>query len=129
MTPKPMVWLLIITGIFGFVIQLLPTFDSGPLLLLLFSAMILAVDASSRRFDEREEQLLFQAYSATFQRSLVVLVIVYGFSELSKWLGVLPNVLLFLNAHWLGLIFSGNCLLLGITGLQSFRDISTAVPR
>ena len=84
--------------------------------------MILAVDRSGRKFDEREEQLLFQAYSTTFQWSLLALMILYSFSEFSKWLGVLPSLTLFLNAHWIGLIFSGMCLLLGIAGFQSFKE-------
>ncbi|MCB9456620.1 MAG: hypothetical protein H6671_11595 [Anaerolineaceae bacterium] len=123
MTPKSLMSLLVFTGLFGFVIQLLPGFDSGGILLLLLGGVVGIVDSNSRRFDEREEQLLSQAYGTTFQWSLLVLMIVYAFSELSSWLGLLSPIRLFLDAHWLGLSFSTICLLLGIAGFRRFQEI------
>lgn len=124
MTPKSLMILLVFTGLFGFVLQLLPGFDGGgTVLLILLSAVVILVDGSSRRFDEREEQLLSEAYGTTFQWVLFALVIVYAFSEISSWLGIFSPVRLFLNDHWLGISFSSMCLLLGIAGLRHFQEI------
>ena len=77
---------------------------------------------SSRKFDEREQQLLSRTYSITFQWLAVLLLVAYVFLQASAWGGFASGVVLFLNTHWIGLFVSTICLLLGIAGIRLFRE-------
>ena len=77
---------------------------------------------SSRRFDEREQQLLSQAYSITFQWLGVILLVVYIFLQVSERTNIAGGMALFLNTHWIGITVSIICTILGGAGIMLFKE-------
>ena len=77
---------------------------------------------SGRRFDERERQLLSQAYSLTLQWLAIALLGAYAFLQASEWLNIAGNIASFLNSHWIGITVSVICVFLGSAGLRLFRE-------
>ena len=77
---------------------------------------------SSRKFDEREQQLLSQAYSITFQWLAVILLVAYIFLQVSDRTNIAGGIALFLNTHWIGITVSIICMLLGGAGIMLFKE-------
>jgi len=107
-------------GIVGIAFQ----FNESVKDLAIFTGMVtfFSLGITSRKFDEREQQLLSQAYSITFQWLAVVLLIVYGFLQLSDRLTFAGGIAAFINSHWIGMTVSIICCLLGGVGVRLFRE-------
>jgi hypothetical protein len=78
--------------------------------------------ASRKYYDEREQQLLHQSFSSAFQWLAIVLLITFGFLQVSERLNVASYITSFINSHWIGLTVSIMALLLGLIGLRLFRE-------
>ncbi len=117
---KSMASLVLFAGVLGIAFQFLG--DLGDLaILILAPAALGGLVASSNKFDEREQQLLSQAFSKAFGWLLFVLLVAYAFLEVSEWLRLADSAVVFLNARWPGFTVSLMCLLLGVAGLSVFR--------
>jgi hypothetical protein len=107
-------------GIVGLAFQLNESIKD----LAIFTSMVtfFSLTISSRKFDEREQQLLSQAYSITFQWLAVILLVVYVFLQISARANFAGDIALFLNSHWIGITVSIICTILGVTGIMLFRE-------
>jgi hypothetical protein len=92
--------------------------------LAIFTGMVtfFSLVISSRKFDERELQLLSQAYSITFQWLAVILLVIYIFLQISARANFAGGIALFLNAHWIGITVSVICAILGGAGILLFKE-------
>ena len=72
--------------------------------------------------DEREHQLLYQAYGMTFMGLFFALLIATALMGSLEYLNIAQGVIDFLNTRWVGLTMSLMSLLLGVTGLRVFRE-------
>jgi hypothetical protein len=92
--------------------------------LAIFTGMVtfFSLGISSRKFDEREQQLLSQAYSITFQWLAVVLLVIYAFLQISALTNFASGIALFLNTHWMGITVSVVCAILGAAGIRLFKE-------
>lgn len=113
--------LLIIAGVFGLLVQALMP-DAEMLAFMTGLAAVGGLVGASRQFDEREQQLLSQAFSAAFQWSLFALLVVSAFYSVLAWLHFTSGLAVFMSEHWTGLMVSAMCLLLGIAGYRTFRE-------
>jgi|WetSurMetagenome_2_1015567.scaffolds.fasta_scaffold904225_2 hypothetical protein len=116
--------LLIVTlaaGILGLIVLLMP--DGMMLTFLVSVSAITGLSTSHKSFDEREKQLLWQSYAASFEALFIAVYFAYAFVMLSNWLQLAVGVTAFVNNHWPGLVASGMCILLGVNGLRNFRKI------
>ena len=107
-------------GLFGVVVQFNDSVKNLAIWIGLFEFCCLVI--TSRKYDEREQQLLSQSYGLTFQWLAVVLLLVYGFLQISEGLNIAGNVASFLNSHWIGMTVSVMGVLLGASGLYMFRE-------
>lgn len=107
-------------GLFGIAVQ----FNESVKHLAIWTGLVefFCLIVTSRKFDEREQQLLSQSYSLTFQWLAIVLLGMYGFLQVSERLNIANNIAAFLNAHWIGITVSVIGILLGATGLRLFRE-------
>jgi len=117
---KSMMILVLWAGLFGIAVQFIESVKD----LAIFAGMVefFSLVVTSRKFDEREQQLLNQSYSLTFQWLIIILLVTYGFLQVSERLNIANNIASFINTHWVGMIVSVICVLLGITGLRFFRE-------
>ena len=106
------------SGLFGICMQFFGDLGDYTVLLILPGSFALL---DTRTLDEREHQLLYQAYGMTFTGFFFALMIAYSIIEWFRYLGVAQGVVDFLNTHWLGLTWSLISLLLGTAGLRVFR--------
>ncbi len=92
--------------------------------LAIFTGMVtfFSLTISSRKFDEREQQLLSQAYSITFQWLAVILLACYAFLQISAQANFGAGIALFLNTHWIGIVVSVICTILGGAGIVLFKE-------
>ena len=107
-------------GVVGIAFQLVESVKD----LAIFTGMatFFSLTISSRKFDEREQQLLSQAYSITFQWLAVILLVIYAFLQISARASFAGDVALFLNTHWIGIVVSVICTILGGAGIVLFKE-------
>jgi hypothetical protein len=74
-------------------------------------------------FDEREQQLLSLAYSRAFQFFAIILLLIFAAIRILQLLHTGAEVIVFIDAHWMGLTISIMATLLGGVGLKFFSDI------
>lgn len=117
---RAMIVIVLSAGLFGIAVQFFG--DLKDIAIFLGIAVFGSLVASSNNFDEREQQLLSQAYSMAFQWLFFALLAAYAFLEVAKWLNAANSMTVFLNTHWLGLTVSLICLLLGVAGLRLFKE-------
>ena len=108
------------TGVVGFAFQ----FNESVKDLAIFTGMVtfFSLVISSRKFDEREQQLLSQAYSITFQWLAAILLVIYVFLQISARANFASGIALFLNTHWIGITVSVICAILGGSGIMLFKE-------
>ena len=111
----------LIAGLMGFVFQLMP--DGTMLTFLVGIGAIGGLAGSSQSFDERENQLLWKSYSKAFEYLFFLIYLVFGWVVLSGWLNITVELVGFLNGHWIGLMASTMCTVLGIVGILNFREV------
>jgi hypothetical protein len=119
--PRLLMGLLVFAGLFGMLIQFIMA-DSEMLAFMIAAAAVGGLVGAGRQFDERQQQLLSQAFSAAFQWLLLVLLAVSAFYAGLAALHISSGLASFISAHWTGLTVSGMSLLLGIAGYFVFRD-------
>jgi hypothetical protein len=119
-TSRNMIMITLLAGIMGVIFQIMP--DGDLLTFMIISANVAGLVASSKDFDERENQLLWQSYSSAFQGLFLLIYGVFTFKVLLQALHLGGVIIDFLGGHWLGLTAAGMCILLGIAGLRNFRD-------
>ena len=107
-------------GIVGIAFQ----FNESVKDLAIFTGMVtfFSLGITSRKFDEREQQLLSQAYSITFQWLAVILLVAYVFLQISARTSFASGFALFVNTHWMGIIVSVICAILGGAGIVLFKE-------
>lgn len=115
-----MMWLILFSGLFGLATQFFQGLES----MALFAGFpsLAGLLATSRIFDEREQQLLNQAFAIAFQWMGFTLFLFFTLYEVLKWLNVGEGFLQFTNLHWIGLVFSLMLLFLGAAGRQVLRE-------
>jgi uncharacterized Tic20 family protein len=118
---KSMMIFVLWAGLFGIAVQFNDSVKNLVIWIGLVEFFSLAV-TSRKYYDEREQQLLNQSFSLAFQWLAIVLLITFGFFQISERLNVVSNMTSFINSHWIGLTVSIMALLLGITGLRLFRE-------
>jgi hypothetical protein len=122
-TARSFMWLLVFAGLFGLATQFFPGLAS----LALFAGVpaLAALATTSKVLDERERQLLDQAYSTAFQWMGILLFVFFAAYELLQALNLGRGLIQFANLHWIGLVFSLMLLLLGLAGLPLFRKLAS----
>lgn len=118
--PRLLMGLLVFAGLFGLVVQALMP-DGEMLAFMTGLAGVGGLVAAGQKCDEREQQLISQAFSSAFQWLLIVLLFISAFYATLTALNLSSELALFLNEHWTGFMVSVMCLLLGIAGYATFR--------
>ena len=116
-----LLWITLAAGVFGLVVQLIP--DGTMLTFMVGVAAIGGLAGSRKIFDERENQLLWQSYGTAFEYLFIVIYFVYAFIIFAGWLHFAGDLVGFIQSHWIGLIASAMCILLGFVGIRNFRDL------
>jgi hypothetical protein len=119
--PRMLLAITLLAGILGLFFLLMP--DGMMLTFLVTIASIGGLAGSRKTFDERENQLIWQSYASAFETLFMVVYAAYAFVVFSGWLGVGTEITAFANARWPGLVASAMCILVGLTGLRSFRKV------
>jgi hypothetical protein len=119
-TFKSFMGLIIFCGLFGLGAQFLQ--GMGSMALFAGVPALGGLVATSRIFDEREQQLLNQAFGLAFQWTGVALFVFFAVYEGLKWLNTGGRLIQFMDLHWIGLVFSLMMLLLGVAGRQVFKE-------
>lgn len=117
---RGMIVLVLFAGLFGVAVQFFG--DLKDMAIFIGIGVFGGLVASSKDFDERELQLLSQAYSMAFQWLFFAVLVAYAFLTVSQWLKAADGIAVFLNTHWLGLTVSLICILLGVAGLRVFEE-------
>lgn len=116
-----MIVVTLIAGVTGFVYQLF--LDGAILTFMVTAAAIGGLAGSSQSLDERDRQLLWQTYAKGFETLFMVVFFVYALMLLAGWLNVGSGIIEFVNGHWLSMLASTMCIILGGIGLSQFRDV------
>lgn len=117
---KSMMIIVLWTGLLGIAVQFNDSVKNLAIWLGVLNVFCLAI-TSQRYFDEREQQLLHQSFSSAFQWLAVLLLVTFGILQASESLGIIENVALFINSHWIGLAVSLMAAMLGMIGLRALR--------
>jgi hypothetical protein len=120
-TAYSMMLITLLAGLLGFLFQLIP--DGTMLTFLVGVGAIGGLSGSTKTFDERENQLLWKSYSTAFEYLFVIVYLAFTLVVFSNWLHVATGMVAFINEHWIGLVASTMCTLLGIVGLRNFRAV------
>lgn len=115
-----MMFITLFAGATGFVYQFIA--DGAMLTFLVTVAAIGGLAGSSKSFDERERQLLWQSYAKAFEYLFVAIYIAYSLMLLASFLRIGSGVIAFINGHWLAMIASAMCIILGSIGMLKFHD-------
>jgi len=121
MKPVPMSAFVLFAGLLGMVLQLMP--DGDLLTFIVVLSALTAILGIRIKLDERESLLLDRAYSMAFQWLFVTLYALFTVFVLLGWVPLLENFKFFLETHWLGIMASLMCVLLGIAGMRVYRDM------
>jgi hypothetical protein len=121
-TARSFMGVIIFCGLFGLATQFFQGLDS----MALFAGvpLLFGLVATSRIFDEREQQILNQAFGIAFQWTAVALFVYFAVYESMKWLNIGSSLIQFINLHWIGLVFSLMMLLFGVAGRRIFMEHS-----
>jgi hypothetical protein len=84
---------------------------------------ILELVESSKKFDERDNQLLLQSYGTAFIYLFFVVLIAYLFVMFSGILHIAGSIIDLINSHWIGSIAAIMCMLIGFMGVRNFKEI------
>jgi hypothetical protein len=117
---RSMMIIVLWAGLFGVAVQFFESVKDLAVWIGLFEFFCLVI--ASRRYDEREQQLLSQSYSLTFQWLAVILLAAYGFLQIAERFNLASAIASFLNTHWIGMTVSMMGVLLGVTGVRLFRE-------
>jgi hypothetical protein len=115
-----LIFVTLIAGISGMVYQYF--LDGTMLTFMVTTSAIGGLAGASRSFDERDRQLLWQSYAKAFEVLFMVIFFVYALMLLAGGLHLGIGVIEYINGHWLSLLASTLCILLGSAGLHYFRD-------
>lgn len=118
---KSMMFLVLWAGLFGIAVQFNESIQNLAIWIGLIEFFSIAV-TSRKYFDEREQQLLNQSFSFAFQCLATVLLVIFGFLQVSEKLNIATRANSFINLHWIGLTVSIMALFLGLAGLRLFRE-------
>lgn len=118
-----MLVLAIIAGTFGIAIQFMP--DGELLAFMVSSAALGGLIGGANAYNEREHQELLQSYKTAYEWLFLVIMVTYALIVLSRWLNIMPEVVIFINSHWPGLVIAMMCLLMGTAGLQQRHNESS----
>jgi hypothetical protein len=121
MKPVPMSAFVLFAGLLGMVFQLMP--DGDLLTFIVALSALTAILGIRIKLDERESQLLDRAFSMAFQWLFAALYVLFSVYVLLGWIPLLGDLRIFLEGHWLGLMASFMCVLLGIAGIRIYRDM------
>jgi len=113
--------LCLFAGITGFFYQFMP--DGTFLTFLVCMTAILGLANQSKSFDERENQLLLQSYGTAFIYLFFAILFIYMFDLFFGKLQFIAPIFTTLNNHWIGIMASVICILIGISGIRNFREI------
>jgi hypothetical protein len=113
---RSMSLLALIVGIVCIVFQFVPGWE---LLSFMLSVAILgSLIGASNSYEEQDRQQLGQSYKNVFEWLLLVMMAVYAFIELAKWLSGSEGAVTLLNGHWPGFVLAVMCALMGFAGFQ-----------
>jgi hypothetical protein len=115
-----MMFFTLFAGITGFVYQFM--LDGSILTFMVTTAAIGGLVGTSKDFDERDRQLLWQSYAKAFEYLFVAIYIAYSLIVLANWLHIGTGIIGFINEHWLSILVSAMCILLGGIGLRNFHE-------
>lgn len=118
---KSMMIFVLWAGLFGIAVQFNESVKDLAVWMGLVEFFCLTV-TSRKYYDEREQQLLYQGFSLAFQWLAIVLLVAFGFLQVSERLNIASNIASFINSHWIGLTVSVMALFLGFNGLRLFRE-------
>lgn len=113
--------LCLFAGITGFFYQFMP--DGILLTFMVCVVAVLGLVNQSKSFDERENQLLLQSYGTAFIYLFFAILLVYLFEIIFGKLTFIAPIINTLNTHWVGIMMSVICMLIGIAGIRNFREI------
>ena len=113
--------LCLFAGITGFFYQFMP--DGILLTFMVCVVAVLGLVNQSKSFDERENQLLLQSYGTAFIYLFFAILLVYLFEIIFGKLPFIAPIIATLNTHWVGIMMSVICMLIGIAGIRNFREI------
>ncbi len=113
--------LCLFAGITGFFYQFMP--DGILLTFMVCVVAVLGLVNQSKSFDERENQLLLQSYGTAFIYLFFAILLVYLLEIIFGKLTFIAPIINTLNTHWVGIMMSVICMLIGIAGIRNFREI------
>jgi hypothetical protein len=119
-----MIVLALIAGVFGIAFQFMP--DGELLSFMLSVAALGGLIGGSNDYEERDRHQLKQSFKTAYEWLLLVMMAVYAYIMLSRWLTMMDGVVIFLNSHWPGLVISIMCLLMGLAGFHRTRSEGAA---
>ena len=108
-------------GLTGFVYQFMP--DGTFLTFFVCMAAILGLVNNHQTFDERERELLYRSYGTAFVALFFVVLGAYLFILYAGILGQASSLIALVNNHWVGMMASVMCVLIGIAGMRNFREV------
>jgi hypothetical protein len=115
-----MIWVTLFAGISGFVYQFMA--DGTLLTFMVSTAALGGLVGASKSFDERDRQLLWQSYAKAFEYLFLVLFLAYSLTTLAGFLHLGGEAIGFVNGHWISMLVSAMCIILGSVGLRNFQD-------
>jgi hypothetical protein len=117
---RSMMILMLWAGLFGIAVQFNEGLKNFAIWIGLLEFICLII--TSKKYDEREQQLLSQSFALAFQFLAVFLLLTYGFLQISAKFDIANTIASFINSRWIGLTVSEMALLLGISGLILFKE-------
>ena len=108
-------------GVTGFFYQFMA--DGTFLTFLVCMAALVGLVENRKEMDERDAQLLDQSYSSAFMYLFFAVVLVFLFQLFFGKLPFVVPIINAMNAHWVGIMASVMCVMIGISGIRNYREI------
>ena len=108
-------------GVTGFFYQFMA--DGTFLTFLVCMSALVGIVENRKEMDERDAQLLDQSYSSAFMYLFFAIVLIFLFQLFFGKLQFVVPIINAMNAHWVGIMASVMCVMIGITGIRNYRDI------
>lgn len=108
-------------GVTGFFYQFMA--DGTFLTFLVCMAALVGLVENRKEMDERDAQLLDQSYSSAFMYLFFAVVLVFLFQLFFGKLPFVIPIINAMNAHWVGIMASVMCVMIGISGIRNYREI------
>lgn len=108
-------------GVTGFFYQFMA--DGTFLTFLVCMAALVGLVENRKEMDERDAQLLDQSYSSAFMYLFFAVVLVFLFQLFFGKLPFVAPIINAMNAHWVGIMASVMCVMIGISGIRNYREI------